>query len=161
MTCSNRSQIGRIPFSSRNLIVLLSSDIRGFIELLSTLTIRSIDLHTAGSAIDTFSSASDKVGWGNGLPRVKLVSTLWSHQFPSLSAVSLSEVLSLTISRSYDGLDILIAVLTVERTSAIVLGCRVSYLITVDKDQRGTCLFSGLLGRWSTQAVAALLGGTA
>jgi hypothetical protein len=28
ITCSNRSQIGNIPLSSRNLIVLLSSDIR-------------------------------------------------------------------------------------------------------------------------------------
>jgi hypothetical protein len=90
-----------------------------------------------------------------------LVSTLLSHQFPSLSAVSFSDVLSFTISRSFDGLDILIAVLTVERTSAIVLGCRISDLITVDKDQRGTCLFSGLLGGWSAQAVAALIGGTA
>jgi hypothetical protein len=126
--------------------------------LIRELTIGGIDLHTAWSTIDTCSSALDQVSWGDKVPRVKLVSTLLSHQFPSLSAVSLSEVLSLTMSRSFDGLDILIAVLTVERTSAIVLGCNISDLITVDKDQRGTCLFSGLLGRWSAQAVAALIG---
>ena len=62
------------------------------------------------------------------VPRVRLVSTLLSHQLPSLSAVSVSDVLWFTISRSFDGLDILIAVLTVLRTSAIVLGYQVSLM---------------------------------
>lgn len=80
--------------------------------------------------------------WRKDEPRVKLVSTLLSHQFPSLSAVFFKDVASFTISRSFDGLDILIAVLTVDRTSAIVLGWTFSWRTF---SYQVTCLFSRLL----------------